>query len=126
MLEIKPNLNKTDVAAQCRACGKVVSEAFYLYTAKDGGRELASGLFEMEGDRVVVLRYEGVDPDDYFLFDGILRAGLNYAAEQGVALGYVPETFRQENAGYFSKLRYPAEPEWNIVNFFAKYKNCAM
>jgi hypothetical protein len=125
MLEIKPNLTKPAIAGACRQCGRAYSEAYYLYTAADGGEVLAAGLFEMRSDRVVAVHYESTDPGDHFLFDGILRAGLNYAAGQGVELGLIPESFRQENRHCFEKLRYPPEREWNIVNFFQKYKNCA-
>ena len=125
MLEIKPYLDRATVSGYCRKCGKPYSEAFYLYLAKDGGETLAAGLFEMQPDRVTALHYESTDPQDFFLLDGILRAGLNYASEQGVETGVLPEELRQAHKAAFERLNYPPECEMNIVNFFTKYKNCA-
>lgn len=123
MLEIKPCLDKTVIAPYCKRCGRLAGDAFYLYRATDGEEVLAAGLFQVESSRVVVVYYEGAQ-EDHFLFDGILRAGLNYAAEQGIELGYIPEEFRQAHKAMFQKLNYPASPEMNITNFFQKYKNC--
>ena len=124
MIEIKPNLTKEDIVAYCRKCGKTFSEALYLYAAEDRGEILAAGLFEMQSDRVEAVMYDSALPEDYFLFDGVLRAALNYASGQGVEIGVIPEPFRQDNSSHFSKFSYPPEAEWNIVNFFNKYKGC--
>jgi len=124
MVEIKPNLKKDDILAYCRKCGRPYSEAFYLYTAEDRGKIFAAGLFEMHSDRVEAVLYDSSPPEDIYLFDGILRAALNYASGQGVQIGVIPDRFRQDNGAYFSRLTYPAEIEWNIVNFFSKYKTC--
>lgn len=124
MLTITPCVDKPEIAAWCKKCGKVPSAAFYLYRAENRGEPLAAALFEVGGDQVQVVRYEAADPADYFLFDGILRAGLNYAAEQGIEQGYLPEEFRLSHEGLFSKLNYPIQPRFNITNFFQKYKNC--
>jgi hypothetical protein len=124
MLTITPALDKSTVSAYCKKCGKVYSAALYAYLAQNGGEVLAAALFEMSGDHVTAVYYEGTDPADYTLFDGILRAGLNYAAEQGVETGTIPEAFRYDHRGSFEKLNYPAQVSFNIVNFFGKYKNC--
>ncbi|MCL2056850.1 MAG: hypothetical protein FWH02_06505 [Oscillospiraceae bacterium] len=123
MIEIKPNTNKPDIAAYCRKCAKPYSEALYLYTAEDRGEILAAALFEMQSDSVTAVLYDCGTPGDHLLFDGILRAALNYAAGQGIETGVIPESFRRDNAAYFAKLSYPPQPRWNIVNFFGKYKS---
>jgi hypothetical protein len=124
MLEIKPSTQMDQIKSYCLKCDRAPSEAFYLYTALDRGDILAAGLFEMLSDKVQVVYYEG-DDNDPFLFDGVLRAGLNYAADQGVENGYIPEAFRQTHKDKFARLNYPPSPQLNIVNFFKKYKNCA-
>lgn len=124
MLTITPCLEKQTVAAYCKKCGKLYDAAYYLYLAENRGEVQAAGLFEVGGDRVSTIYYEGLEPDDHFLFDGILRAGLNYAAEQGIENGHIPEEFRQAHKALFGKLNYPIQPDFNIVNFFQKYKNC--
>lgn len=126
MLEIKPCFDIPTLAVYAKNCGKAPGESLYLYMAKDGGETLAAGLFEVQSDKVCTLFYESADPDDIFLFDGILRAGLNYASEQGIETGCIPEDFRQSHKNKFARLNYPPETEMNIVNFFNKYKNCAI
>jgi hypothetical protein len=126
MLEIKPIFGGAHVAAACSRAGIQPGAGCYLYRATDGDTLLAQGLFDIRGDRVTAVGYEP-SPEaagDFYLFDGILRAGLNYASGQGVELGFLPEGFREANAAYFARLNYPPEPELNIVNFFKKYKNC--
>lgn len=124
MLTITPRLDAKTVAAYCQKYGKPYSEAFYLYLAENRGEVQAAGLFEVGGDRVTVAYFEALDQADYFLFDGVLRAGLNYAAEQGVENGRIPERFRTEHKELFDRLNYPVQPDFNITNFFQKYKNC--
>jgi len=124
MLEIKPFFNINQIAQYSRKCCRIPDDSLYLYLAKDGDETLAAGLFEVQSNKVSVLYYEAADSSDHFLFDGILRAGLNYASGQGIENGYIPESFRQKHAAHFSKLNYPPEPELNIMNFFNKYKNC--
>ena len=128
MLEIKAVFDRPILAQYCHKSGCPLSDALYLYLAQNGDELLAAGLFEMRSDRVATMYYEAVGENqtDFFLFDGILRAGLNYAAEQGVETGCLPEPFRQANAAYFARLNYPPETEMNIVNFFQKYKNCTI
>jgi hypothetical protein len=99
-------------------------EAFYLYIAENSGKTIASCLFEVGGDSVAFLLYECEDKDDYWLFDGMLRAGFNYAFEHGISTGCIPEEQRMRYAGLFARLNYPAAPEFDITNFFKKYKNC--
>jgi hypothetical protein len=124
MLEIKPSTDKKRIAAFCRRLGKLPSEAFYLYTAENAGETLASCLFEVGGEAVAFLLYDCVDMNDYWLFDGMLRAGFNYAFEHGIVTGIIPEEQRAQYEGLFAKLKYPAAPEFDITNFFKKYKNC--
>lgn len=125
MLTITPCLDKAAIAAYCKKCRKPWSAAFYLYRAENRGQVLAAGLFEVGGDQVQVMLYEAEDPADPFLFDGILRAGLNYAADQGIPNGFIPEDFRYAHRGLFAQLNYPIQPVFDITNFFQKYKNCA-
>lgn len=124
MLTITPSLEKQTVAAYCKKCKKVWSDGCYLYLAESRGEVLAAGLFEAGGDKVRAVYYEAADPSDRTLFDGILRAGLNYAAGQGIENGLIPEEFRSRHQELFAALNYPAQPLFNITNFFRKYKNC--
>lgn len=125
MLTITPCLDKQAIAAYCKKCKKPYSAAFYLYRAENRGQVLAAGLFEVGGEEVCAVLYEAEDPSDHFLFDGILRAGLNYASEQGIPNGHIPEDFRYLHRELFAKLNYPIQPVFDITNFFQKYKNCA-
>lgn len=124
MLTITPCLDRDVIAPYCRACKCAYSESFYLYRARNGGETLAAALFEVGGDKVTVRLYEAAEPNDAFLFDGVLRAGLNYAAGQGIENGMIPEQFRALHGELFVKLNYPVQPTFNITNFFQKYKNC--
>ena len=125
MLEITPSFDAGLLAKYCKQCEKLPGPAFYLYLAKDREAQLAAGLFEIFSDRVEAVFYEG-DGDDPHLFDAVLRAGLNYAAGQGIQTGRLTEGFRQRYAALFAPLNYPDWPEFDITNFFAKYKNCGM
>lgn len=124
MLTISPCLEKQTVALYCKKCKRIYSAGFYLYRAEHNGEILAAGLFEISADQVQVLFYESEDNSDAYLFDGILRAGLNYAAEQGIENGVIPEEFHAEHSALFAKLNYPVQLQFNITNFFCKYKNC--
>ena len=124
MLEIKPSTDKRQIAACCKKAGLFPSEAFYLYIAENNGQTLASCLFEVGGDSVAFRFYKCEDKTDYWLFDGMLRAGFNYAWGQGISTGRIPEEQRLVHAGLFAKLNYPAAHEFDITNFFKKYKNC--
>ncbi|MCL2033989.1 MAG: hypothetical protein FWG94_04570 [Oscillospiraceae bacterium] len=124
MLELKPCVNMKMITKACKKCGKLPDASFYLYLATDKEEELASCLFEVSGDSVTALLYECLDDADYWLFDGLLRSGFNYAFEQGITTGRIPETFRVQNHRLFSKLNYPITPAFDITNFFSKYKNC--
>ena len=128
MLEIKPIFDRQVLAKYCHKCDCPLSDALYVYQATNEDELLAGGLFAMRSDHVEAVFYEAMGENrvDFFLFDGILRAGLNYAAEQGVETGCIPEAFRQANAVSFAQLNYPPEVEMNIVNFFQKYKNCTI
>ena len=123
MLEITPSLDPGLLKKYCKQCGKVFGPQFYLYLAKERETLLGAGLFEMMSDRVQVVLYEG-DTADAWVFDAVLRAGLNYAAGQGVSVGCLPEAFRQAHADFFNQLNYPDWAEFDITNFFQKYKNC--
>lgn len=124
MLTITPCLDKSIVSSYCKKCRQVYSAALYLYIAEDRGQSLGAALFEIGGDRVRIVYYEAADPADAFLFDGIMRAGLNYASQQGLANGLIPEDFRYTHRELFAKLNYPVQPLFDITNFFSKYKNC--
>lgn len=124
MLEILPGVDKQLILPYCKRAGLVYSEALYLYRAASGGETLAAALFEVGGDTVDILYYESGDAQDYHLFDAVVRAGLNYAANLGIATGRIPESFRDAHAACFSKLNYPAASAFDITNFFQKYKNC--
>lgn len=126
MLEIKPCLDKQTMIGYCKKCKRAYSEAFYLYLATNRNHVLAAGLFEVGSEEVQAVYYESTEPQDAFLFDGILRAGLNYAAGQGIENGRLPEDFRQSFHDLFAELNYPAAPVFNITNFFQKYKNCSI
>jgi len=123
MLEITPSFDQQLLVKYCKQCGKLPGPAFYLYLAKDGKTQLAAGLFEIFSDSVEAAFYQG-DGADPHLFDAVLRAGLNYAAGQGIQTGRLTEGFRQEYAPLFATLNYPDWPEFDITNFFQKYKNC--
>lgn len=124
MLEITPCTKTKRLAEYCKKCGKLPDESFYLYLATNADKQIAACLFEVDSEAVRVLLYECEDDADYWLFDGMLRAGFNYAYEQGLAKGCIPEAFRIEYQRFFGKLNYPATPEFDITNFFSKYKNC--
>lgn len=124
MLEIKPTTNTRVIAALCRKCGEIPDESLYAYVAASGSETLAAVLFRMESESARAVYYESTDQGDYFLLDGLLRAGFHFAAEQGVKTGCIPESFRQLHAEMFARLNYPAAHEFGIDNFFAKYKNC--
>lgn len=124
MLTITPCLAREMVAPFCRECKRPYSEAFYIYRAQNGTETLATALFEVSGDAVTALLYRATEPDDAFLFDGVLRAGLNYAAEQGIENGVIPEALREAHAALFAQLNYPVQAAFNITNFFQKYKSC--
>lgn len=126
MLSITVCLDKPTIISFCRRSKKPFSEAFYLYRAQNGEQVLAAALFEVNGDHVSVISYETEAPDDLSLFDGMLRAGLHYASEQGIETGCIPESFRFVHRDLFAKLNYPISPTFNITNFFNKYKNCAV
>ncbi|MGI6404436.1 MAG: hypothetical protein ACOX0K_09600 [Oscillospiraceae bacterium] len=123
MLEIIPNLDDKLLALYCKKCGKLHGPSYYLYLAIDRGETLAAGLFEVESDQVNVVYYESVEEDPY-LFDAVLRAGLNYAAEHGITKGHLPEPFRSAHRAFFAKLNYPPQSTFDITNFFRKYKSC--
>lgn len=124
MLEIKPCTDLKPIAEYCKLCGKIPDDSFYLYLAENNGKRLGSCLFEVSGEAVTVLYYDCADETDYWLFDGMLRAGFNYAFEQGLETGRIPEPFRIKFQRFFAKLNYPIAPEFDITNFFKKYKNC--
>jgi hypothetical protein len=124
MLEIKLCTDRKQITARLKKLGKPFSEAFYMYTAANRGEPLAACLFEVESEAVRACYYDCADAGDYWLFDGMLRAGFNFASEQGILYGRIPEEFRALHEDLFSRLNYPAEPEFDITNFFKKYKNC--
>ena len=123
MLEIKPCTAPKLLAEYCRRCGKIPGPQFYLYLAKEGECLLAVGLFEINSSSVDAVFYQG-DETDAWLLDAVLRAGLNYAASHSIPTGRLPEEFRQEHKALFAKLNYPPQVEFDITNFFGKYKNC--
>ncbi|MCL2856800.1 MAG: hypothetical protein FWE19_03630 [Oscillospiraceae bacterium] len=123
MLEIKPCTDLKLLAEYCGKCGKMPGPQFYLYLAKKGELLLAAGLFEIGSSSVDAVFYQG-DETDPWLLDAVLRAGLNYAASHDIPTGRLPEEFRQEHRTLFAKLNYPPQAEFNITNFFGKYKNC--
>lgn len=125
MLEIKLCLDRTKLSEWCKDAGHAYSEAFYAYVAENRGQELAVGLFNVSSDYVEVVWYRSQDNADVYLFDGVLRAGFHYADDQGIEQGSIPEDFRRGHRQAFDKLNYPVSELFNIVNFFAKYKNCA-
>ena len=124
MLEIRLCLDKPQIVSFCKKCKRIYSEALYSYIAIDRGQIIGAALFEVGGQNVRILYYETTETQDAFLLDGILRAGLNYASEHGIETGILPEALRQEYRSLFAKLNYPPTPEFNISNFFQKYKNC--
>jgi len=109
--------------AACKSFGKIYGVEFYLYEAVGGEEILGAILFEVKSELVETVGYRGPG-DDPGIFDGLLRAGLNYAQKHGIETGCVPESFRRENRALFAVLNYPAEVSFSIVNFFGKYKNC--
>jgi hypothetical protein len=128
MLTISLCRDTRRVAAACKRFGMIYSEAFYLYAAEGRDGTLAETLFEVKSAGVEAAGYHdyqnsGGDPG---LFDGLLRAGLNYAQTQGMEQGCIPEEFRREHGDLFAKLNYPAQSLFDITNFFSKYKNCAL
>jgi len=123
MLEIKPSTDSKLIAGYCRQCGKIPGPQFYLYLAKQRGELLAAGLFEIGSTSVNAVFYQG-DDSDAWLLDAILRAGLNYAASHDITTGRLSEELRQAHGALFAKLNYPLEAEFDITNFFRKYKNC--
>lgn len=124
MLTIALCEDKKTIQSFCKKCKRPFSEALYMYIAKDGETILGSALFEVCSDSVQVVLYDAEDQEDFFLLDGILRAGLNFAALQGIENGHIPEQLRQEHRNMFQRLNYPIQPVFNITNFFSKYKNC--
>lgn len=124
MLEIKPCTDKQTILPYCKKAGLPYTEAFYLYRALDSVKVLAAGLFQVGGNQVDVVLYESGEPGDHFLFDAVLRAGLNYAASFDIQSGHIPEPFRQRHEKLFEKLNFPPDPVFGISNFFTKYKNC--
>ena len=125
MLTITPCIEKQTLLTYCKKCRKPVSAGHYAYLAQNRDEVLAACLFEIQSDYVEALFYEASDSLDAFLFDGVLRAGLNYASKQGISQGIIPETFRFSQRHLLEKLNYPLDTTFNIVNFFRKYKNCA-
>ena len=123
MLEIQPSTDLKLLAQYCGRCGKIPGPQFYLYLAKEREQLLAAGLFEIGPSSVDVAFYQG-DESDAWLLDAVLRAGLNYAAGHGITTGRLPEEFRQTHSALLAKLNYPPQAEFDITNFFAKYKNC--
>ena len=123
MLEVKPSTDPKLLAEYCRQCGKIPGPQFYLYLGREGERLLAAGLFEILSSSVEVVFYRG-DEQDVWLMDAVLRAGLNYAARHGIPTGRLTEEFRDTHSALFAKLNYPPQAEFDITNFFAKYKNC--
>lgn len=123
MLEVRASTNLGLIGAYCKKADVLPGEQFYLYLAKDGENQIAAGLFEVLSERVRVVFFEAEERDPWLL-DAILRAGLNYAASHGVNTGEIPEDFRQTHRELFAKLNYPAPVEFDITNFFSKYKNC--
>jgi len=124
MLEIKPNLDKQVILSFCKKCRLVYSDAFYAYQAQDGGEILATALFLVNSTQVEAVYYETALPEDHFLFDTMLRAGLNYADNHDIPTGHIPEAFRQEHGALFDRLNFPPETTFVITNFFSRYKNC--
>ena len=123
MLEVKPSTDAKLIARYCKQLDKIPGPQFYLYFAKEGEETVAAGLFEIDSSSVTVASYQG-DAQDAWLLDAILRAGLNYSAVHGITTGRLPEEFRQTYSALFEKLNYPLEAEFDITNFFSKYKNC--
>jgi hypothetical protein len=123
MLKITPAFDPAMLGGYCKKCGKLPGPEFYLYRAEIGDKTIAACLFEVMSNRVAPLFYESLEGDEW-LFDAVLRAGYNYASEQGIAEGSLPEAFRQAHGGYFRHLNYPAQTAFSIANFFKRYKSC--
>ena len=64
------------------------------YTAKEGGKELGSCRFAIEGDTLAITRAETLEGDG-FLLDGLLRAALFYGYERGCAYGVIGEAVEE-------------------------------
>lgn len=125
MLTIRANTQKENILPYCRALKIPYNKGLYLYEAKDKDQVLGAALFEISGTKAEALCYTTHPEESHFIMDGVLRAGFNYAAEQHVPVGGIAETVRKEYAHFFEQLNYPNESQFNIQNFFAKYKNCA-
>ena len=123
MLSIRLCRDNRRIAAACKSFGKIYGDEFYLYEAAGNDEILGEMLFEVKSSFVEVVDYSGSE-GDFGLFDGLLRAGLNYAEKHGIEAGCIPEAFRHKNRALFAHLNYPSEAAFNIVNFFGKYKNC--
>jgi len=123
MLSIGLCRDSRRTAAACKHFGKIYGNEFYLYEALSSDEILGSILFEVKSSLVETVGYSGPQ-GDFALFDGLIRAGLNYAEMHGIEAGGIPEPFRQEHQALFAHLNYPPQTVFNIVNFFGKYKNC--
>ena len=113
------------MAEMQRICAKCAVDArpqHYLYFAFDGEARLAAGLFKAEENIAEPLFYEGAH-DDSQIFDAVLRTGLNYAAQQGIATGCLRAEFRQAHRGHFEQLSYPETVVFDIEDFFLR-KRC--
>jgi len=126
MLQIKPCPDLELIAFYRKKCGRLPGPEHYLYLAADGDKTIAAALFEIEGGRVSAVYYEesAKPAGDAFLFDAVLRAGLNYAAGRGIFSGCLPEDFRAAHRDLLAKLRYPARSDFDIADFFKNHKNC--
>lgn len=124
MLSISPCLDKQILAEYCKKCRKPYHAGLYLYRAENNNQIQATGLFEITEDFVQLLYYESIFPEDVFLFDGVFRAGMNYAAEQGIENAFIPAEFGNAHENFFMHFDYPLNTRFNITNFFAKYKKC--
>lgn len=60
------------------------------YTAKEGGKELGSCRFVIEGDTLTITKTETLEGDG-FLLDGLLRAALFYGYERGCVYGVIDQ-----------------------------------
>ena len=125
MLTITATLDRETLLPYCKESKIPYNPGLYLYIARDRDDILGAGLFQIEGDTVSFLHYFPADTDDHFVFDGVLRAGFNYATEQNIPTGEIPVLMRKQHQTCFEKLNYPNETSFTIDNFFSKYKNCA-
>lgn len=124
MLEINVCSKKDFLLPICKKIKYPYSSALYAYVAKNKGVMLACALFFIHPDYVEIIYYESTDENDDAMFDGVLRAGLNYASSNNINSGYVSEEFRENNKQLFKKINFPNEAKFNINNYFLKYKNC--